>query len=76
MTSSVKLRNTEQYASVTGTVSEKVPLHVVPVKMIAPKGSAPTTYGLLDNAFRGILVLAVSQDSILQIISQPVPEGG
>lgn len=74
--SSVKPRTTEQYATVAGTVSKTVLLHVVSVNVIAPNGSTLTTYGLLDNASRGILVLAVSQDSILQIISQSVPEGG
>lgn len=48
--SSVKPRTTEQYATVTGTVSKTVLLHVVPVKVIAPNGSVLTTYGLLDNA--------------------------
>ena len=30
--------------------------HVVPVKGIAPNGSALTTYGLLDNASRGTII--------------------
>lgn len=31
-------------------------LHVVPVKVIAPNGSALTTFGLLDNASRGTII--------------------
>ena len=47
---SVKPRTTEQYTTVTGNVLKTVLLHVVPVKLIAPNGSALTiaTYGLLE----------------------------
>ena len=55
---SVKPRTTEQYTTVKGNVLKTVLLHVVPVKLIAPNGSALTiaTYGLLDNASRGTVI--------------------
>ena len=54
--SSVKPRTTEQYATVAGTISKTVLLHVVSVNVIAPNGSTLTTYGLLDNASRGTII--------------------
>jgi len=54
--SSVKPRTTEQYVTVTETVSKTVLLHVVPVKVIASDGSVLTTYGLLDNTSRGTII--------------------
>ena len=53
-----RLRTVDQYATATKTAasSRTILLHVVPVRVIAPKGNSVTIYGLLDNASRGAIV--------------------
>ena len=64
----------EQYATITGSPSRTILLHVVPVKVIAPSGSSLTTCALLDNASRGTIISknianSLGSEGPLQLVS-------
>ena len=53
-------RAMEQYATITEAPSRTVLVHVVQFKVIAPSGSSPTAYALLDNTSRGTIISKIT----------------